>query len=372
MLWQHALFVGLVVGTELFFTALSVLNLRHGERTVEKESDWVTATLEVENVDRLLDYHRMGTALGLLRQWVFVGALLFVLYSGLFADAVAAVETLGLGPVGNGLVFLVGAVLVGMVASLPFDAVDTFAVEEVFGFNRQSPRLWVRDKLVGLAVATVLGTLVVGAILLVVTAIPDWWWVGAWALVLSFSLAGQVIYPRVIAPLFYDFEPIEDGELREAVEATFEREYGLVYAPARAINHVWRLEDRLGTLRTIRDHLRPGGRFACNTFVPDFETVVAEYGTEHGEEVVVDGETYRVVTVTTLVDELEQVTRIHRELYREGELIAERDTPFALIPKREFELLFELAGFESWTAYGGFDRDPLEDADQEQVWVARA
>lgn len=162
-----------------------------------------------------------------------------------------------------------------------------------------------------------------------------------------------------------------DVWVADAAETDFEREYGLVYAPARAINHVWQLDDRVRLLENVRKTLAPGGRFACNTFVPGFDIVAEEYGSEREQEVVVNGTTYRVTDVTYLEDEVEQVTRIHRELYRDGELVAERDTPFALIPKREFELLFDLAGFDDWTAYGGFDGDPLTGADQEMVWVAR-
>ncbi len=64
--------------------------------------------------------------------------------------------------------------------------------------------------------------------------------------------------------------------------------------------------------------------------------------------------------------------RYRRVLYREGELVADRETPMALIPKRQFELLFEVTGFTDWQVYGGFEREPLESATQEMVWVAEA
>lgn len=172
-----------------------------------------------------------------------------------------------------------------------------------------------------------------------------------------------------------------DPSVREADVTAFEpdREYGLVYAPARAFNHLPTTAAQRAALEHIRGALRPGGRFALNTFVPRFEVVVEEYGQAREERLTVDGEPFRFVTVTHLDDEVEQVARLRKELYRihdpaddgegEAELVAERETPLALIPKRQFERLFELAGFSEWSAYGGFDGEPLETADQEMVWV---
>ncbi len=223
MIEFHVAFVVLLVGTEAAFTWLAVLDLRHGERTVRAESEWVEETLGVEDPERLLDYQRVKTGLGLLETWVTLGAVLFALYSGVFADATAALESTGLGPVARGVVFVVGAVAAFSALSWPFDAVDTFVAEEVYGFNQQSPRLWARDKLVGLVIGLVIAGALGGAVLWFVDALPGVWWVAAWALFVAFSLVMQVVYPRVIAPLFYDFDPVETGELRDAVDDVFER-----------------------------------------------------------------------------------------------------------------------------------------------------
>lgn len=166
-----------------------------------------------------------------------------------------------------------------------------------------------------------------------------------------------------------------DATVSEADVTEFspDRTYGLVYAPARAFNHLPTLADQRAAMERIHAALAPGGRFALNTFVPRFEVVVEEYGEETEEFLEVDGEQYRFVTASTLHDEVEQVATYRKELYRvdeeEEELVAERETPLALVPKRQFELLFEMAGFSEWQVFGGFDGEPLEAADQEMVWV---
>jgi len=223
MLIQHLAFVVLLVGSEALFATLDVLNLRHGEAEIEARSGWVADVLGVEDTDEVVDYNRASTGLSRLESATSLGFVLLVLYSGLFADAVAVVRSLGLGELLAGVVFLVGAVVALQVVSWPFDVVDTFVVEEIFEFNQQSPRLWARDAAVQLMVSVVIVGVMAAALLWVIRAFPRLWAVGGAVLFLAFSLAMQVVYPRVIAPLFYDFDPIEGGELREAVEDVFER-----------------------------------------------------------------------------------------------------------------------------------------------------
>jgi STE24 endopeptidase len=223
MLEYHVAFLLLLVGTEAFFSGLSILNYRYGAATVAARSEWVRDRLGVEDPDELLGYQRATTGLSLVRTWASLGVTLLVLYSGLFADAVDAVAGLGLPPLAAGVVFFVSLVVLAQVAGAPFDLYSTFVVEELFGFNQQSPRLWLRDKLVGTAVGAVIAAVVAAAVLFVIGALPDLWWLAALALFVAFSLSMLVIYPRVIAPLFYDFDPIEEGELAEAVDDVFER-----------------------------------------------------------------------------------------------------------------------------------------------------
>lgn len=155
----------------------------------------------------------------------------------------------------------------------------------------------------------------------------------------------------------------------DVTDLAVDRGYGLVYLPFRTVNHLATLADQRAAFERIHDALAPGGRLALATFVPGFEFVAEHYDEPEETVVTVDSHEYRQVSVTTLTDPVEQVATLERTVYRDGDVVAEGAAPLALVPKREFELLFELAGFSEWTAYGGFDRDPLTDPGQEMVWV---
>lgn len=223
MLEAHATLIALLVGTQAFFTGLAVLNLRHSERTIEQERDWLADEFAIDDTDELRAYHRISTGVGHLQSWMGLLLLLIVLYSGAFREIVTVVDSLGGGVLVNGVVFFVVAAGALVVFGLPFDAVGTFVVDEVFGFNQQSIRLWIRDAIVSTAISVVIVAIIGAAVLWFMMTLGGWWWVAGWTFFIGFVLAMNVIYPRVIAPMFNEFETIEEGPLRTAVEEVFDR-----------------------------------------------------------------------------------------------------------------------------------------------------
>jgi STE24 endopeptidase len=223
MLLYHAVFLLLLVGSTSFFLGLAALNVRYGKTTVRDRADWLAETLGIETPDRVLEYQRLTTAAGQLQSVLWLVVVLLVLYSGLFGELVAVVDSGIENTLLAGIAIFAGTTIAVQLLQLPFSAFETFAIEEAFGFNEQSPRLFLRDTLVSTAIAIVLVALVGGSVLFVIEQFPNWWWLGATGVVALFSLGSQILVPRVIMPLFYDFDPVEDSDLREAVETVFER-----------------------------------------------------------------------------------------------------------------------------------------------------
>lgn len=223
MLQYHAVFLALVVGTTAFFAAIAALNVRYADRTVRERADWLGETIGVEDPDELLDYHRLTTASSQLESVVVTGVILLALYTGLFGTAVEVTFGTFANDLIAGTMLVVGAMVAMQLVSMPFEAFDAFGVEEAFDFNEQSPRLFVRDQLVSTAFTAVVVAVVAAVVLFTVQTLPGLWWVVAAGLAGLFLLASQVIFPRVFLPLFYDFDPVENSDLRDAVEDVFER-----------------------------------------------------------------------------------------------------------------------------------------------------
>src|SRR6056297_3591365 len=148
MIEYHVLLLALLVGSQALFSTLAALNVRHGARESRANAEWLDERIGVESVDELIDYNRATAGLGQLQSWTLLALLLVALYAGAFGDAVAALRDTGAGPIAQGLVFFLALLVLQRVAQTPFDLYETFVIDEQFGFNEQTPRLWLHDAVV--------------------------------------------------------------------------------------------------------------------------------------------------------------------------------------------------------------------------------
>jgi STE24 endopeptidase len=119
---------------------------------------------------------------------------------------------------------LIGAfAAIGSLLELPFDLYSTFRIEQRFGFNRITPRLYLADMAKGLLLAVLIGLPIAAGVLWIMGATGRWWWLYAWGAWMAFNLAALVVYPTLIAPLFNTFKPLADASLRERVQALMAR-----------------------------------------------------------------------------------------------------------------------------------------------------
>ena len=102
--------------------------------------------------------------------------------------------------------------------TIPFSLYDTFVIEQKFGFNKVTPKIYVLDKLKGLALGVVIGGGLLSLIIWIYTLTPDYFWLLSWAVVTVFSLFMTMFYSEIIVPIFNKQTPLESGELRDEIE----------------------------------------------------------------------------------------------------------------------------------------------------------
>lgn len=81
-----------------------------------------------------------------------------------------------------------------------------------YGLSVQGWGSWLWDKAKGLGVDTVVGTIVAAVLLGMVRRSPRRWWLAVWPVTIAFTLAGVLITPYVIDPLFNRFDPLERAD----------------------------------------------------------------------------------------------------------------------------------------------------------------
>jgi STE24 endopeptidase len=115
------------------------------------------------------------------------------------------------------LVVAIGAI--SSILNAPFGIARTFWLEEKFGFNRSTPRMFALDRLKGLALQLVFAVALLYGLFWLLAAYPHLWWLFAWAAGVVIMIALIVIYPSWIAPLFNKFTPLPDGPMKARIEA---------------------------------------------------------------------------------------------------------------------------------------------------------
>jgi STE24 endopeptidase len=183
-----------------------------------------TVTLEAHRrgADYTLAKGRFGLLATAFGSLVLLG---WTLLGGLDALNQALLSTVQprVGNMAYQLSLLAAFALIGSVLDLPFELYSTFRIEQRFGFNRMTPKLFIADLLKNTAVGALIGLPLAALILWIMGAAGKLWWLWAWGAWMAFNLVLLVLYPTVIAPLFNKFEPLADVALKERVQTLMQR-----------------------------------------------------------------------------------------------------------------------------------------------------
>ncbi len=174
----------------------------------QKAADYTVAKARLGIVDTLLDAAiLLALTLGGVLQWL----------ADLWARAFP------LQSLWHGAALILTVLLLKGILGLPLSAYRIFAIEERFGFNRMTLKLFVADLLKGLLVGAALGIPLLLAILWLMQASGQLWWLYAWLVLVGYLLFLQMIYPAVVMPLFNKFSPLSDPVLAGRVEDLLRR-----------------------------------------------------------------------------------------------------------------------------------------------------
>jgi STE24 endopeptidase len=157
---------------------------------------------------------------GMMASWLEVPIFWGLLLSGFYGGLDAVVRSLGVGPVVAGLLYLGAVSVVFFLVSLPFSLYSTFVIEQKYGFNRMTLRLWLVD----LLKSTLLSILIGGPILAAVLWFMDrhlqgLWWLYVWMLLSLAQIIIAAIFPVFLLPLFNKLTPLEEGGLKQRILA---------------------------------------------------------------------------------------------------------------------------------------------------------
>ncbi len=220
------LFAAAVLATFLVSLWLATRQMRHVAAHRDAVPAAFAATVPLAAHQKAADYTLAKGRFGLVTSAVATAVLLgWTLLGGLDALNLALRDAVlpGYGAMAYQLALLFSFALIGALIDLPLEWISTFRLEERFGFNRMTPRMFFADLLKSTAVGIAIGLPIAALVLWIMGATGGLWWLWAWGAWVAFNLLLLVIYPTVIAPLFNKFEPLQDEALKQRVTALMQR-----------------------------------------------------------------------------------------------------------------------------------------------------
>ncbi|MDN8580669.1 M48 family metallopeptidase, partial [Eikenella corrodens] len=142
--------------------------------------------------------------------------LMFTLSGGLNLLSETA-NRLATSPLNQGVLLIVLFSLASSLLSLPFALYRSFRLEAAFGFNNMTLGTFFADQIKGLLLGAAIGIPLLYAVIYLMGAAGNAWWLWVWLLWLGFSLLMLWAFPKWIAPLFNRFEPLADEDLQQRI-----------------------------------------------------------------------------------------------------------------------------------------------------------
>lgn len=168
----------------------------------QKAVDYSVSKINFSNIT--IFYHFL-----LLMMWIPLSGLNFI-------DSIA--QQFGLTETLTGLCFFALYSMVSGLLTLPESLYQTFVLEQKYGFNKTTPKLYLIDLLKQLVLGIIIAGPIFYLILEIMQTLGKKWWIYAWALIIGFQFIMLWAYPKFIAPLFNKFSKLENADLQQRIE----------------------------------------------------------------------------------------------------------------------------------------------------------
>ncbi|MHB9838160.1 M48 family metallopeptidase [Paraburkholderia terrae] len=209
-----------MVGTKLWLASRQIRFVAAHRESVPQQ---FAGTIALSAHQRAADYTVERTRLTMIEIVVSAAVLIaLTLLGGVQALDFAIGDLAGQGYIGQ--ILLVAAVIaITSAIDLPFDYYRQFGIEQRFGFNRMTKRIFFVDRIKGVLLGAAFGLPLLFVVLWLMNQAGTYWWWWTWVVWVVFQMLVLILYPSFIAPMFNKFEPLKDEALVQRIDALMKR-----------------------------------------------------------------------------------------------------------------------------------------------------
>jgi STE24 endopeptidase len=195
---------------------LSLINMGEVRRRESDPPESISRVMDEKTYQKSVRYTLAREKLGLFSGVYETLVLLTVLFSVLLPWLYSYFSVPGMEyHIIKESLFIMAAMIIISLPGIPVEYYSQFRLEERFGFNKSSIKLWITDKIKGLVIGLVIGLPITGLIIYLISALGSYWWLWAFAVLFLFQMVIMVLYPMLILPWFNKLTPLPDGKLRQ-------------------------------------------------------------------------------------------------------------------------------------------------------------
>ncbi len=210
------LILGISLFSYLFDQGLEYLNLKSQKNDFPEE---IASFYDREKYLKSLEYHRELTRFGFITSAFSFSLSFLMLVFGGFGMLDSWLRPWIHYEILLALVFFGIIVLVADVLTLPFQWHSTFVIEEKFGFNKTTLKIFIQDKLKSHILGAVIGIILISILFYLIRMIGSSFWIWFGLVAAGFMLFINMFYTSLILPLFNKLTPLPDGDLKSAIES---------------------------------------------------------------------------------------------------------------------------------------------------------
>jgi STE24 endopeptidase len=209
------LIVGIIAFDYVLDRFLEYLNSTYWTNELPLE---LSEIYDSKKYEKFLDYEKTKHRFSFYTDSFSLILMLLMLFLSGFAYIDSIARSFSENPIIIALIFFGIIAFASDIFTMPFSLYSTFVIEEKFGFNKTTVKTYILDKLKGWILGLIIGGLLMAFIIWIYEVSGNLFWVYAWITVSGFSLFMMFFYSSLIVPLFNKQTPLEEGELRNAIE----------------------------------------------------------------------------------------------------------------------------------------------------------
>jgi STE24 endopeptidase len=207
----------------LFQLSLNRLNISHLRKHGNEVPPVFQGSVDGEKLAKISAYTADSSNFGIVVTLFGQALLLTILLSGFLPWLSETVNRWQPSFIVRGLAFFAVLASISNLLHIPFGLYSTFVIEDRYGFNTRTLRLWFVDWIKSMAISAILSGILLSLLLALLSYLENTWWLWAWVMIGIFELVMLWLYPVLIAPLFNKFEPIMDEVLKDRIISLMEQ-----------------------------------------------------------------------------------------------------------------------------------------------------